>query len=58
MFLYPVKFILYLGILVLNFSKRKINCIIISFLSILIAHNSLIFLKKIYIQSQMKIKIY
>lgn len=46
MFLYLVILLIYFGILVSNFSKRNLILLIISFLSILIVHNSLIFFNK------------
>ena len=45
-FLYPVILFLYLGIFYINKSKKKLILFIISFISIIFIHNSLIFLNK------------
>ena len=45
-FLYPVILFLYLGIFYINKSKKKLILFIISFISIIFIHNSLIFLNQ------------
>ncbi len=46
MFLYPVIFLTYIGIFIIHNSKKNIILLTISFLLILLAHNSIINLKK------------
>ena len=54
--LYPVIFLLYLGIFILNKSKKTLVMLIISFLSIFIIHNSLISLNKYIKQNTLESK--
>ncbi len=54
MFLYIVILMLYLGLLVINKSKKNFTLLTISFLSILIIHNALIGLNKHMSQSSME----
>lgn len=54
MFLYIVILMLYLGLLVINKSKKNFTLLAISFLSILIIHNALIGLNKHMSQSSME----
>lgn len=44
MFLYPVVLLLYFGVFYLYCSKRTLNLLLISFISIFLIHNSLIYL--------------
>ena len=53
-FLYPVIFLLYIGILFLKIEKKKINLLIASFISILIIHNSMILLNTYIKQDSLK----
>ena len=53
-FLYPVIFLLYIGILFLKIKKKKINLLIASFISILVIHNSIIFLNTYIKQDSLK----
>lgn len=46
MFLYPVIIFLYLGIILIENTKKKIILIIISFISIVVAHNSIVAFNK------------
>lgn len=54
--LYPVIFLLFLSIFILNRSKKTLIMLVLSFLSILIIHNSLLSLNKYMKQSNLETK--